>query len=105
MSGQRIAAVKAGLQIMLRSLPSRNTIFNIISFGSHYTSLWSKSRIYSAETVTEASNHVDTFVADYSGTELLSALQFAFRSRKALAADSTAKLPTSVFVTVRIFGL
>ena len=98
MSGLRIEAVKAGLQTMLRSLPSRNTTFNIISFGSHYTSLWPKSQIYSAETVAEASKHVETFVADYKDAELLSALQFAFRNCKALASGSKARPPTSIFV-------
>lgn len=91
-------AVKTGLQIMLRSLPSRNTTFNIVSFGSRYTSLWPKSQIYSAETVAEASKHVDTFTANYGGTELRSALQFAFNSRLALAPQATEKMPTSVFV-------
>ena len=98
MSGPRIEAVKAGLQIMLRSLPSRNTTFNIISFGSEHTSLWHKSQIYSAETVAKASKHVDKFSANYGGTELLSALQFAFRSRKFFTSDSKPDSPTSVFV-------
>jgi hypothetical protein len=83
---------------MLRSLPSRNTTFNIVSFGSRYTSLWPKSQIYSAETVAEASKHVDTFTANYGGTELRSALLFAFSSRLALAPHATEKTPTSVFV-------
>ena len=98
MGGGRMEAVKTGLQIMLRSLPSRNTIFNIVSFGSRYTSLWPKSQMYSAETVAEASKHVDTFTASYGGTELRSALQFAFSSRQALTSNATEKLPASVFV-------
>ena len=98
MRGGRIEAVKTGLQIMLRSLPSRNTTFNIVSFGSRFTSLWPTSQMYSAETVEEASKHVDTFKANYSGTELRSALQFAFSSRQALAPNSTEKPPASVFV-------
>ena len=98
MGGGRMESVKTGLQIMLRSLPSRNTTFNIVSFGSRYTSLWPKSQIYSAETVAEASKHVDTFTASYGGTELRSALQFAFSSRQALAMNATEKTPASVFV-------
>jgi len=98
MDGGRIKAVKAALQIMLRSLPSRNTTFNIVSFGSHFTSLWPQSQIYSAETVAEASKHVDTFSANYGGTELRSALQFAFSGRPALSPNATEQPPTSVFV-------
>ncbi|KIM20227.1 hypothetical protein M408DRAFT_30544 [Serendipita vermifera MAFF 305830] len=98
MDGGRMEAVKTSLQIMLKSLPSKNTTFNIISFGSDHTSLWHKSQIYSAETVAEASKHVDTFTANYGGTSLRSALRFAFSSRQALAANSTEKPPASVFV-------
>jgi von Willebrand factor type A domain len=92
-------AVKSSLQIMLRSLPSQNTTFNIVSFGSHYTSLWPKSRMYTAETVAHASKHVDTFTASYGGTEIRAALRFAFQFRLALTQNSsTEKPPSSVFV-------
>jgi Mg-chelatase subunit ChlD len=97
MGGSRMNAVKASLQIMLRSLPSRDTTFNIVSFGSRYSSLWPTSQAYSAESVKEASKHVDTFQANYGGTELRSALQFAFNSRVSAKSpkDTT---PTAVFV-------
>jgi hypothetical protein len=92
-------AVKSSLQIMLRSLPSQNTTFNIVSFGSHYTSLWPKSQMYTAETVAQASKHVDMFTASYGGTQIRAAIQFAFQSRLNFNATlSTERLPTSVFV-------
>ncbi|KAG8822813.1 hypothetical protein FRC17_009457 [Serendipita sp. 399] len=98
MGGGRITAVKAALQILLRSLPSRNSSFNIVSFGSSYTSLWPVSQAYSEESMEQASKHVDGFDADYGGTELRSAIEFAFSSRQDIKAPQDEKVPTSVFV-------
>ncbi|KAG9040377.1 hypothetical protein FS842_003055 [Serendipita sp. 407] len=101
MGGGRITAVKAALQILLRSLPSRGTSFNIVSFGSHYSSLWPNSQTYSSESMEQASKHVDGFEANYGGTKLRSAIEFAFNSRQDVNAGSTnqsEKIPTSVFV-------
>jgi hypothetical protein len=92
----RMASVKATLQLMLRSLPSQNTTFNIVSFGSRYSSLWNTSQAYSSESVEAASNHIDTFTSNYGGTEIRSALEYAFSSRA--ASGSTDKTPASVFV-------
>ncbi|KAG8840019.1 hypothetical protein FRC20_005835, partial [Serendipita sp. 405] len=97
MAGGRITAVKAALQILLRSLPSYNTSFNIISFGSHCTPLWSTSQPYTAGSMEQASQHIDGFHANYEGTELRSALEFAFRSREGLKSGGK-KGPTSIFV-------
>jgi len=99
MAGGRIAAVKTSLQIMLRSLPSHNTKFNIISFGSHHNSLWPGSQEYSEETVAEASRHIDTFAANYGGTELRAALGFVFKSRLAVNdLSSSESPPTSILI-------
>ncbi|CAG8752184.1 1154_t:CDS:2, partial [Acaulospora colombiana] len=98
MGGGRMNSVKASLQIMLRSLPSRDTTFNIVSFGSRYSSLWPTSQMYSAESVKEASSHVDTMSANYGGTELRSALQFAFNSRVSAKTAFKDTTPTAVFV-------
>jgi len=99
MAGGRIAAVKTSLQIMLRSLPSHNTKFNIISFGSRHASLWSGSREYSEETVAEASRHVDMFAANYGGTELREALRFAFTTCLAANGSSSSESPpTSILI-------
>ncbi|KZV97090.1 hypothetical protein EXIGLDRAFT_833087 [Exidia glandulosa HHB12029] len=81
MGGQRIAKVRDALQIMLRSLPSRGTSFNIVSFGSRFDALWSGPREYTAESVDEASALVDGMKADYGGTEIQKALEFAFAMR------------------------
>jgi hypothetical protein len=92
-------AVKASLQIMLKSLPTRNTTFNIVSFGSSFTSLWPTSQAYSAENVAEASKHVDEFSSNYGGTKLRSALEFAFKCRAAYGKkDPDNKIPASIFI-------
>ncbi|PVF97084.1 VIT-domain-containing protein [Serendipita vermifera] len=98
MEGGRMESVKASLQIMLRSLPSRDTTFNIVSFGSSYSSLWPTSQAYSAESVEQASKHVDTFSANFGGTELRSAIQFALKGRTSAKSSSNAAAPTSVFL-------
>lgn len=87
---------------MLRSLPSKNTIFNILSFGSSFSSLWTASRPYTSESVEEASKHVDTIEADYGGTEIRRALGYAYYLRAA-AMKSTGSIliertPASVFI-------
>ncbi|KAG8849780.1 hypothetical protein FRC20_002227, partial [Serendipita sp. 405] len=49
----------------------------------------------------QASKHVDGFEANYGGTELRSAIEFAFNSRQDIKAgsnDKSDKTPTSVFV-------
>ena len=96
MDGTRMESVKIALQIMLRSLPSRKTTFNIISFGDHNTSLWPTSQPYNASTVEDASKHVETMEADYGGTELSSALNFAYNSKA--RSDPIEQPSTVVFI-------
>ncbi|KAG8807767.1 hypothetical protein FRC17_004274, partial [Serendipita sp. 399] len=116
MEGGRMTAVKAALQILLRSLPSHSTRFNIVSFGSNHSSLWPTSQPYTANTMEHASHHVDSMEANYGGTELWSALHSAIQSRHDVkqkqklavtsgnnnnnneTAANSEKMPTSVFV-------
>lgn len=93
MGGRRIEAVRNALQIMLRSLPSKRSTFNVFSFGSKCTSLWPQSVEYSKDSVELASNHVDAMRADYGGTETKMALQAIFESRQEKTAE-----PAAVFV-------
>ncbi|CAZ81561.1 unnamed protein product [Tuber melanosporum] len=65
-----IGHVKSALRIFLKSLPL-GCFFNIISFGSQYTFLWERSRAYTEGTLRIASDHIETFHANYGGTELL----------------------------------
>ncbi|KAF7122775.1 hypothetical protein CNMCM5793_000885 [Aspergillus hiratsukae] len=57
------------MNIFLRSLPEACS-FNIFSFGSFVTWLWPSSKRYSQETLDVASKHVNSFRANYGGTEI-----------------------------------
>ncbi|KAJ7682855.1 von Willebrand factor type A domain-containing protein [Mycena rosella] len=92
MEGGRIAAARKALVVMLRSLPHKDSLFQIISFGNDSRALWQGgSRPYNQETLEEATRHVDRMRADYGGTEIRSALQNCFDTRKL-------NRPTSVFL-------
>ena len=81
MEGEKISQARKAVQIFLRSLPE-GSFFNIISFGSCFTSLFEKSQEYDDETLKAAEKHVDTFQADMGGTEILNALKNGFLSRR-----------------------
>ncbi|KAJ6503895.1 von Willebrand factor type A domain-containing protein, partial [Mycena sanguinolenta] len=92
MAGPRIVAARKALIVLLSSLPYKDTLFQIVSFGSRTTSLWpAGSRAYNKDTLAEATRHVDWMQADYGGTEIRAALEHAFAKR---ASDG----PTSVLV-------
>lgn len=58
MRGQgKIDNAKKALLIMLKSLPTTGTTFNIYSFGSSYSSLWPASQPYSQATLNTAVGH------------------------------------------------
>lgn len=59
MSGTNIRLVKDALVVLLRGLPTKDTTFNLVSFGSTTTLLWNQSRIYSQSTVNEATKHIE----------------------------------------------
>ncbi|KAF7345099.1 hypothetical protein MVEN_01673600 [Mycena venus] len=92
MSGARIGAAIAALVVMLRSLPAKDSLFQIASFGNSCTMLWDDgSRPYNQATLETATQHVDKMTANYGGTEIRRALQTCFEGRKT-------DRPTSVFV-------
>ncbi|KAJ7223092.1 von Willebrand factor type A domain-containing protein, partial [Mycena pura] len=92
MQGRRITAAMKALVVMLRSLPAKETLFQIASFGTRCSMLWSDgSRPYNQATLEEATQHVDGMRADFGGTEIRAALARCFGAR-------TTDRPTSVFV-------
>ncbi|EJD48276.1 hypothetical protein AURDEDRAFT_113100 [Auricularia subglabra TFB-10046 SS5] len=93
MSGGRMSAVRSALQIMLRSLPTKGTTFNVFSFGDNCTSLWPASAPYAKDSVDEAARHVEGMSANYGGTEIADALRKVVQSRK-----QNLKRPTALFV-------
>ncbi|KAJ7088561.1 von Willebrand factor type A domain-containing protein [Mycena crocata] len=92
MQGARVAAARKALVIMLRSLPHKDSLFQIRSFGNGCTALWERgSKPYNQETLEQATRHVDGMLANYGGTEIRGALKETFAARKL-------DRPTSVFV-------
>lgn len=59
MRGMNIQLVREALIVLLRGLPSVDTTFNIVSFGTKATKLWENSRAYTQATLEEATNHIE----------------------------------------------
>ncbi|CAJ0544609.1 Ff.00g037020.m01.CDS01 [Fusarium sp. VM40] len=78
--GGQIPNLKAALEIFLKSLPV-GIKFNICSFGSRFTFLWERSQTYSQETLDKAVQHVQTFDANYGGTEMYQPFEATFQKR------------------------
>lgn len=73
MQGAQIQKAAVALQLFLRSLPL-GCYFDIVGFGSRWSSLFGGSRPYNAETLRIASEHVQHVKADLGGTELMGPL-------------------------------
>ncbi|CAG8812514.1 46267_t:CDS:10, partial [Gigaspora margarita] len=78
------------LQLLLRSLPE-DCFFNVISFGSHFDSLFEKSQPYSENSFLKALKHAQEMTANYGGTEIYNPIKWAFD-------NSRNDMPTSVFL-------
>ena len=74
MDGTKIQTLINALKIFLKSLPT-GVKFNICSFGSHYSFLWERSKSYSQATLEEAMRHVQSFSANFGGTEMFEPLK------------------------------
>ncbi|RHZ83023.1 hypothetical protein Glove_100g22 [Diversispora epigaea] len=90
MEGDPIKKAKEALELILRSLPD-DCIFNVVSFGSKFTSLFPKSEPYAEKTFKKALNHAKSMDASYGGTEIYSALQWVLQTSKK-------DFPTAIFV-------
>ncbi|KAL8900360.1 MAG: hypothetical protein Q9207_005730 [Kuettlingeria erythrocarpa] len=75
-----IPTLKSALKVFLKSLPV-GVRFNICSFGSRNSFLWPKSQAYSRDSLNKALAHVETFRADYGGTEIFDALRETINNR------------------------
>ena len=73
MMGERIATAKKALKIFLKSI-SPNCTFNVLSFGSTYTTMFEKFMEADDKNVDEAVEKLSLFEADLGGTELLNPL-------------------------------
>lgn len=79
MQGQ-IPTLISALKVFLKSLPV-GIKFNICSFGSTHSFLWPKSRSYDSESLDQAMKHVQSFGADYGGTETYRAIKASIQNR------------------------
>jgi hypothetical protein len=75
MQGSSIEQVRNALQLCLRSLIAGSS-FNIVGFGSRFEALFDGCRRYDENSLTTASQHVDSMGATLGGTEILPALEF-----------------------------
>ena len=74
MQGDSIAQAQRALALCVRALAAQDS-FNIVCFGSHFTSLWPASRPYSQASLEEATQYIQQVQADLGGTEILAPLQ------------------------------
>lgn len=79
--GQQIPNLKAALNIFLKSLPV-GIKFNICSFGSRFDFLFPEgSRSYDQNSMDLAVKHIETFQANYGGTEMHQPIEATFQKR------------------------
>lgn len=81
MQGQKISNLKSALQLFLKSLPV-GVKFNICSFGSHHSFLFSEgSRTYDADSLDAAMQSVRNMQSNYGGTEIYLPIRDTFDKR------------------------
>ncbi len=78
--GGKIELVVSAMKIFLKSLPI-GIKFNICSFGSRHSFLFKKSKTYDQSSLKEALSHLDTFSANYGGTEMLQPVKATIKNR------------------------
>lgn len=69
MSGSRIDITKKALTLFIQSLPVGST-FDIISFGSHHSSLFGEAKKYDKASKDRAINEIKVFSANFGGTQM-----------------------------------
>jgi len=74
MQGDSIAQAQRALALCVRALATHDS-FNIVCFGSSFTSLWPTPRPYSQASLEEATQYIQRVQADLGGTEILAPLQ------------------------------
>ncbi|KAK4945799.1 hypothetical protein LTR10_015147 [Elasticomyces elasticus] len=76
----KIPMVVAAMKVFLKSLPV-GVKFNICSFGSSHSFLFKKSETYDQSSLNEAQNHLETFAADYGGTNVFDPIKQSVENR------------------------
>lgn len=78
--GGKIHLVVAAMKIFLKSL-AVGVKFNICSFGSRHSFLFEKSKTYDQSSLKEALSHLETFSANYGGTDILQPVEATIKNR------------------------
>eukprot|EP01113_Clastostelium_recurvatum_P036400 TRINITY_DN517_c0_g1_i6.p1 TRINITY_DN517_c0_g1~~TRINITY_DN517_c0_g1_i6.p1 ORF type:complete len:798 (-),score=137.04 TRINITY_DN517_c0_g1_i6:236-2629(-) len=91
MSGSKMSAVRDTLRLFLRSIPP-GTLFNIVSFGTSFSSLFPSSVKYDQGSLATADQHVTDMDANMGGTNMMKPLQFVFSQAHILGA------PRQIFI-------
>jgi len=78
--GGKIDLVVAAMKIFLKSLPV-GVKFNICSFGSRHSFLFKKSKTYDQSSLKDALKHLESFSANYGGTEMLLPVKETVKNR------------------------
>ncbi|KZS94166.1 hypothetical protein SISNIDRAFT_427368, partial [Sistotremastrum niveocremeum HHB9708] len=81
-ANERMGSAKRAADFLLKHLPSEGTLFNVISFGASFSSLWQSSRPYNEWNTYLATSHVNLMNADMGGIDLGGVLRHVFRTRK-----------------------
>jgi hypothetical protein len=80
-SGTRMQGLKAALHIFLKSLPL-GVKFNVCSFGSRHELLFKNGSVaYDAVSLKEATSYIETFSANFGGTEMYRPLEEVLMKR------------------------
>ena len=77
MSGGKNNSAKETLLLFLKSLPD-GCYFNVVGFGSRYSTLFKNSQLYNDNNLEEATRLAETMKADLGGTEILAPLEWVF---------------------------
>ncbi|RHZ61188.1 hypothetical protein Glove_349g88 [Diversispora epigaea] len=96
MSGDPMNKAKEALELILRSLPE-DCVFNVVSFGSEFTSLFPESKPYTEETFKTALDHVKSMDASYGGTKIFSVLEWVLQTSQDKKKEYI-DFPTAAFV-------
>ena len=104
MSGSRIKSTVQALKLFLQSLP-HGCMFQVISFGSSYTYFLGQEKMqpYNDDTLYHILQEVDSYSADYGGTEILEPIKSAtkmsndgYKKRIFLLTDGDVSSPQKV---------
>jgi len=98
MAGTPIRVALDALRLFIRSLPSGSR-FNVISFGSEFTSMFESPVEYTKANIKIALEELSTFKANMAGTEIYQPLQNIFTSKSTSALKKYVYLITDGGVT------